>query len=134
MPDELKALVQAAAEKSGRSLHAELLYRIQESFSDDESDRTAEMLYQMRRMQLQLETSTNYSKLLALKQEELALVGQMASNEHQTPDQVEADPARKRYAEVVQEQEKLKQRDDELLKRMFKLDDDHSDRFDLWED
>ena len=32
MPDELKARVQAAAEQSGRSLHAELLHRIQRSF------------------------------------------------------------------------------------------------------
>lgn len=32
MPDELKARIQAAADASGRSLHGELLYRLQNSF------------------------------------------------------------------------------------------------------
>ncbi|APW37127.1 hypothetical protein RD110_07905 [Rhodoferax koreense] len=37
MPEELKSKVQAAAEKSGRSLHAELLHRLDASFSIEPS-------------------------------------------------------------------------------------------------
>ena len=36
MPDELKARIQAAADASGRSLHAELLHRLQNSFESRE--------------------------------------------------------------------------------------------------
>ena len=36
MPDQLKSKVQRAAEKSGRSLHAELLHRIETSFAAEQ--------------------------------------------------------------------------------------------------
>jgi len=36
MPDQLKSKVQSAAEKSGRSLHAELLHRIETSFAAEQ--------------------------------------------------------------------------------------------------
>ncbi|MBS0427148.1 MAG: Arc family DNA-binding protein [Proteobacteria bacterium] len=42
MPDELKARVQEAAAASGRSLHAELLYRLQGSFDSEDEASTSE--------------------------------------------------------------------------------------------
>lgn len=38
MPDDLKSRVQEAASVSGRSLHAELLARLEHSFSEDNAD------------------------------------------------------------------------------------------------
>lgn len=58
MPDELKAKVQAAAEEGGRSIHAELLQRIQRSFETEEADQQSTMLREMRRTQLHLEMNT----------------------------------------------------------------------------
>ncbi|WP_099733863.1 Arc family DNA-binding protein [Delftia sp. 60] len=37
MPDELKARIQASANESGRSLHAELLHRLESSYKDDDT-------------------------------------------------------------------------------------------------
>ncbi|HTH11619.1 MAG TPA: Arc family DNA-binding protein [Acidovorax sp.] len=57
MPEDLKARVQAAAEASGRSLHAELLQRIQNSFealpnsgAEESANQQAYQLAQVRAM------------------------------------------------------------------------------------
>lgn len=51
MPDELKARVQASAEQAGRSLHAELLFRIQNSFELASSE-NAELAAKMHQYEL----------------------------------------------------------------------------------
>ena len=54
MPEELKAKVQAAADESGRSLHAELLFRIEASFAADAQTSAEALMLEMKRTQLLL--------------------------------------------------------------------------------
>lgn len=55
MPDALKAKIQEAAESNGRSVHAELLVRLEASFDAAEKTQADELLREMRRTQLRLE-------------------------------------------------------------------------------
>lgn len=66
MPDELKARVQAAAVASGRSLHAELIHRIQQSFEVSEGSAQPDLVLEMRRTQLHLELNSSKQELVQL--------------------------------------------------------------------
>lgn len=57
MPEDLKAKVQAAADRGGRSLHAELLLRIEASFAADAEASAGALMREMRRTQLLLRRS-----------------------------------------------------------------------------
>lgn len=55
MPDALKAKIQEAAESNGRSVHAELLVRLEASFDAAAKVQADDLLREMRRTQLRLE-------------------------------------------------------------------------------
>ena len=131
MPDELKARIQTAADEAGRSLHAELLYRLQNSF---ESDRSFEMFYELRRTQLQLQLNNLGSKVQALRWRERDLRSLIDELERSNVPAEGIDKARGELAQVLAEAENLAREDQEVMRRLLRLDDEHSDRFELWED
>lgn len=73
MPDALKTRVQAAAEMNGRSLHAELLARIEQSFNGDGSE---QMQLEISRLQGELEGAKFVAN--AFMEETAKRIGQMA--------------------------------------------------------
>ncbi len=73
MPEELKARVQAAADGSGRSLHAELLARIEQSFSGNDSET---LQLEISRLQGELEGAKFVAS--AFMEETAKRIGQMA--------------------------------------------------------
>lgn len=67
MPDALKAKIQESAELNGRSLHAELLFRLEASFDSQAKAQADELMREMKRTQLRLERAelrSQYGELL----------------------------------------------------------------------
>lgn len=81
MPDDLKARVQAAAEASGRSLHAELLTRIEDSFRAENEKFKREIEAHVAASETRVETFTLRIELLRNRIDNLSTRAHLISSE-----------------------------------------------------
>jgi len=127
----LHSKLSAAASASGRSMQSELVYRLQNSF---ESDKSFEMLYELRRTQLQLQLTNLGAKNQALKWRLRELLNLIEELDRSNVPEEGLAKLREELGQVRAAEESLEREELEVMRKLLKLDDEHSDRFELWED
>lgn len=119
---EQREKIEEAARVSGRSMNAEIVARLAQSFELSENASSAEMLLEMRRTQLHLELNTISSQmgyLFARGQEVRAAITRL-ENEKAPPDAIDA--AKKALASIPHEKKILDVRQASALGRLAELE------------